>query len=339
MDNETHRHRLNLFESARDLNNLLVEIQEKNVVFVNSTLCPQTDLRISDNNSSIMNCQFKESSIQIGANSHLNDLTLTNKRIEIPANLAIQNVHVDFRCLNGETELSLNIVLGVDDHLTRLFDPNSSDWKVMNVAWAEFSRTTSISESDLWSAADEERCLMNAKLYPVLNINMDREEMLEIREFFWTDLINSENKPQLVSKWRNSMRLSIQDILATCRLDRLFEKRRFISNSVNAELLVKEVVAGRSIDFVSLIRKAVSDGYAGLILGGFDQAASENCDNLVLVPRLLSFISITLSEMAQEFGTLRSGPALNLRWMDSFELIETQKVGGETKYALFMTIY
>ncbi len=326
MDNETHQHRIQIFQSTAQ-QNLIVDIQNQKVLFVNSTICPLTDLYPSDSNSSIMNCQLNDCFIKIGANSHLNDLTLTNKRIEIPDNISIQNIIIDFKCLT-ETHLNLNIFIGVNDHLTRPFDEKSSNWSIMNINWEEFSRSTSICKSDLWpEAGNEEQCLMNAKLYPVLNVHMDRDEMNEMREFFWIDLINSRNgSADLVNKWRKSMRLSIQDVLATRRVDKLLDKRRFIRNKVNAEMLVREVVAGRSIKFVSLIRKAVSDGYADLILSGFDRAAFENCDDLMLLPRILSFISIILSEMAQEFGGMRSGPALNLKWVNSFDLIELERV-------------
>lgn len=121
------------------------------------------------------------------------------------------------------------------------------------------------------------------------------------------------------------MRLSLEDILLAQNQAKLFENRRCILNTINSECLVSHVIESRSLPFVSLIRNAVYDGYANNILMNFDRVALANSDNLVLLPRLMSFISIVLSEMALEFNTLRSGPSLNSNWIIPFELIELEK--------------
>ena len=122
------------------------------------------------------------------------------------------------------------------------------------------------------------------------------------------------------------MRLSLEDILLAQNQTKLFENRRSILNRINAERLVSHVIESRSLPFISLIRNAVYDGYANDILQKLDQVALENSKNLVLLPRLMSYISIVLSEMALEFNTLRSGPSLNSNWIVPFELIELEKV-------------
>lgn len=352
MDNESFQHRIQIFQSSKELtendtslsdftlnsnNSSILELnssvschdfintENSPVMFINSKVSAETSLKIQGSSVSILNCQFQDSYITIGNNCHLNDLDLIQKNnFKIPSNIFIQNIPIDLHCLKKEVNLS--VVFGVTDELNKIF--SECQWTIMNQSWMEFSALTSIVESDLWSdeIAPRSRCLMNAKLYPVVNLYLEEDEMIEMRDFCWINLLDSNEKNLMVKKWRQSMRLSIEEVLDLKKLEKIFAKRRFITNSVRSEMLVKQVIASKSIRFDALIRNIVHDGYSNEILESFDRAALENSDDLMLLPRIMSFISITLSEMAQEFGTLRAGASLNSNWMESFELIEKQKV-------------
>ena len=221
---------------------------------------------------------------------------------------------------------NVNIVFGIHDHLTTVF--NDKDWMIMNRKWSDFTKSATIFESDLWSAdvKPEHRSLMNAKLFTISSVHLNQHDMTRLNQFFWIDLLNAISKGQLVSRWRQSMRISLNDILELQSLEKLFEQRRFILNKIQTEMFISRVVSKTSINFISLIRIAVHDGFANNILDSLDRVALENHDNLFLLPRLMSFISIVLSEMSQEFRFLRSGPSLNSKWSSAFEDIESQKV-------------
>ena len=64
------------------------------------------------------------------------------------------------------------------------------------------------------------------------------------------------------------------------------------------------------------------DGYAKDLLRSFDEAALKNCSDLILLPRLMAFISTVLCEMAFDFKSVRSGPSLNTNWVFAYQLIQ-----------------
>lgn len=238
----------------------------------------------------------------------------------------IQNVSVNLECLN--MEVNLNIVFGTKDNFMLKFDKtNASSFRIFNEEWSTFKEKTTINEFDLWPHSLENRTLFNAKLYSLLYSGSCESERNELSEFFW---LNSNRSQSLVSKWRNSLRLSIEDIVAVINLEKLFTKRKSIFNTINSDLLVKCIVENKVIQFTPLIRNAVYDGYANDILRKLDEAALKATHDLVLLPRLMAFVSITLSEMALEYSTLRSGPSQNANWLDSFQLIEN----GQIKQAI-----
>ena len=132
-----------------------------------------------------------------------------------------------------------------------------------------------IEVSDLWSTdiSPNERCLRNAKLYPLFNLeNSLKIEMNDIAQFFWI-YSNSNKKKNLdtIKIWKKSYRLSIDDILKNSDYSKTFQKRRNIFNLVNLKTLVKSVIENKAIQFNDIIRNAVMDGYANELLALFDE--------------------------------------------------------------------
>lgn len=159
----------------------------------------------------------------------------------------------------------------MDDNLNTEYCSNK--WSIMNSNFSMFSSLTSIKEKDFWP--DETNCktLFNAKLFPVLNSNLNTEEMDHLRKYFWIDLINSNFVcDSLVNKWKNSYRYSIEDISRLLNLQELFYRRRSIFNKINIDFLVNSVVNNRPIKFGSIIRNSIQDGYAHEILNQFDES-------------------------------------------------------------------
>lgn len=198
----------------------------------------------------------------------------------------------------------------------------------MNQKWSDFTKYVTIFESDLWTAniKTEHRTLMNARLFTISSVYLDQQDMKSLSNYFWIDILKGVGRERRVYRWRQSMRVSLADILQLESLDLLFEQRRLVQNRVQTEVFINSIVTKTSIHFISLIRTAVHDGFANNILDSLDRVALENCENLFLLPRLMSFISIVLSEMSHEYRFLRSGPSLNSKWSSAFEDIESQKV-------------
>ena len=59
---------------------------------------------------------------------------------------------------------------------------NMNDWTIMNEKWSIFAENTSfIDENDLWppnqSDANAEKNLINAKLFPVMHLSLNKYEI------------------------------------------------------------------------------------------------------------------------------------------------------------------
>jgi hypothetical protein len=142
----------------------------------------------------------------------------------------------------------------------------------MNQSWSEFKQSSLIDAEDLWPSAGKsarngsERTLFNAKLYSIFHPHLTVDEMSLLNQNFWMDLIKHPQNSSLVNKWRESLRLSLEELSSLIDLEKLFDNRRRLFNTVNAQHLVKSVIEKRSIKFSSLINNAVHDGYANEIL-------------------------------------------------------------------------
>lgn len=244
-----------------------------------------------------------------------------------------------------EGSVSLNIVFSITDNLNTIFD--SENWQIMGHDWKTFSKATTICDHDLWSnnIKLDQRCLWNAKLFTATNLFLNDTEISYLNKYFWLDLLNSINKQHLqIENWRESNRLSLIDIFQFNNLSQLFEKRRFIQNLVNTELLITNVIEKKRSRFSSLIGIAIIDGYAHKVLEKFDKVALENCQNLFVLPRVMSFISLILCEMSGEFKWLRNGPSYNLKWLEFYNQINSSEANVIINYFTLknkfsMTIY
>lgn len=143
--------------------------------------------------------------------------------LEIPDNLFVQNIQLN----NG---LNLNVVFGVHDRLTDVFD--NKDFLIMNQKWSDFTKYATIFESDLWTSniEPEHRTLMNAKLYTISSVYLDQQDMNSLNNYFWIDILRGVGRERRVNRWRQSMRASLADILQLENLDLLFEQRRLVQN-------------------------------------------------------------------------------------------------------------
>lgn len=295
MDNETFAHKQNILHASREflaLNSNLRQFDvqyeffstdlsqprleklftngNESVCFINNTIEKSTVKY--DANVSLLNCAIRGSHVEIGRNTCLNDLSLTEKTMKFPENLFVQNVSVYLECF--QVECNLNVVFGLNDNLTRVFSGSLGDkWLLMNDEWTNFKSKYAIQEEDLWPAMNvEQRTLFNAKLFPLMNASLNQVEMSELRNWIWINLkLNPANNRTLVQKWQQSLRLSLEDLVCYVQLDRTFEHRRQIANLVNSKHLINSIVANKCIQFHVLIRNVIKDGFANQLLSLFDQ--------------------------------------------------------------------
>ena len=180
----------------------------------------------------------------------------------------VQSVELNLEYFNSTAKL--NIVFGIRDDLMSTF--NDKDWTIMNESWPRFKERTNclIKESDLWDSEVEpsSRRLMNAKLYSLINASDTKIETDDMNQYFW---INANKSNELVKKWKQSLRLSLQDIVLNLDYSKTFKTRRNIFNLINLNSLVKNVVDNKVIPFNEIIRNTIHDGYAKEILRLFDE--------------------------------------------------------------------
>jgi hypothetical protein len=141
----------------------------------------------------------------------------------------------------------------------------------MNQKWWDFNQTTGINIEDLWPSSTISKNLFNAKLYPIFNTNMTQTEFNLFRKNFWFDLIKMPKDKQSVKKWRESHRLSLEEIGSIVNLEKTFETRRILFNRISAKHLVDSVIQKRPINFNALIKNCVHDGFSDELLKLFDE--------------------------------------------------------------------
>ncbi|XP_068651453.1 bifunctional fucokinase/fucose pyrophosphorylase isoform X2 [Aristolochia californica] len=96
------------------------------------------------------------------------------------------------------------IYCGLHDNPKTLF---SKDGTFCGKPWKKNLHDLSIQENDLWSSFDmHERCLWNAKIFPVHS----SVEMLQLA--MWIMGMNEKNQDKMLSLWRSSNRLSLEEL-------------------------------------------------------------------------------------------------------------------------------
>lgn len=183
----------------------------------------------------------------------------------------IQRACLQLDSLNVET--SVHIVFGIYDNLTKRFnDDNDPTWTIINQSWTEFSRRYGISTDDLWPSS-RNRTLSNAKLFPIFSLGLSKDEMAHLSHYFWLELIESSTlvNATTLAKWKQSVRLSLEEIGSHVNLEKILANRRRLFNLASTRSLVDSIVNNTPIPFASLIRNAVHDGYAHHMLNLLDE--------------------------------------------------------------------
>ncbi|XP_070616672.1 L-fucose kinase isoform X3 [Erythrolamprus reginae] len=186
----------------------------------------------------------------------------------------------------------------------------------LNLPWAALYHRTGIRSQDLWSpdVAPEKRCLLNARLFPVLCVS----EALSLGVLVW--LLASPETRQLQS-WRGAWRLSWEEMRDCLDQEAELASRR-ATFFLQAQRKVQQVlVEQRKCSLLPLLRSAVLEGFEEPLLDTLDQVAATAGD-LGVAARALACIADLLGCMAKGDGGLRSGPTANLAWAAAFQQLE-----------------
>ncbi|XP_073233472.1 L-fucose kinase-like [Porites lutea] len=320
----------------------------KSSVVINSIV--EDGIKIGEN-SVISNCHLK-GDLSFGSGSIL--IGISSKAMkDVPSGVTFPNdlCAIHFNVDLGDRPQRVLVVLGaLDDLQTPVSSENST---YCNKPWKTFFDGTGISPNELWfGVPEQERSLINAKLFPTIHCSVSPNEKTD--EILWLSMIasgfskrlfsqtmdvnenvfnSSPTKGQhfvyslgrgladLLQKWRLSIRLSLQDILSLLDLNAEFDwKRRlwFEIGKAQAETTLRDCKNDCLLPF---FRSCVQEGFAKDILKVLDEVACSTSSPGVAA-RTLACIADVLGAMAGERAGLRSGPARNESWMDAFQCLE-----------------
>ncbi|CAH3175674.1 unnamed protein product [Porites lobata] len=330
------------------------------LLFQNCTPIPESSVVINSivedgikigENSVISNCHLK-GDLSFGSGSIL--IGISSKAMkDVPSGVTFPNdlCAIHFNVDLGDRPQRVLVVLGALDDLQTPFSSENSTY--CNKPWQTFFDGTGISPNELWfGVPEQERSLINAKLFPTIHCSVSPNEKTD--EILWLSMIasgfskrlfsqtmdvnenvfsSSPTKRQrfvyslgrgladLLQKWRSSIRLSLQDILSLLDLNAEFDwKRRlwFEIGKAQAETTLRDCKNDCLLPF---FRSCVQEGFAKDILKVLDQVACSTSSPGVAA-RTLACIADVLGAMAGERAGLRSGPARNESWMDAFQCLE-----------------
>uniref|UniRef100_A0ABM0MGI0 L-fucose kinase-like n=1 Tax=Saccoglossus kowalevskii TaxID=10224 RepID=A0ABM0MGI0_SACKO len=193
--------------------------------------------------------------------------------------------------------------------------------------WIIFLQRTGIDKEDIWPAdkTDYVRSLFNAKLFPVWHCTED----VGIKELLWLQGAEIEDNDVVLQRWKESWRLSLQDISQCVDINTEFQLRRDMSFQIG-QADVKTVLAGmENKSLLPFFKSAVVEGYSDCLLVTLDTVASET-DSPGVAARTLACIADVLGCISalKGSGGLRSGPAANKAWAKAFHKLEEGNIAA-----------
>ncbi len=115
---------------------------------------------------------------------------------------------------------------------------------------------------------------MNAKLYPIFHHALNE---VDINLLIETYLIQDEkgslasNRKVNYNKWRQCLRLSLNEIIQITNLNDLFDNRRSIMNRIILKQFIDSIINKKPFQFLSFIRNSICDGHVHQILEALDE--------------------------------------------------------------------
>ncbi|KAI6652050.1 L-fucose kinase [Oopsacas minuta] len=296
----------------------------ENCILINSRLEGQVSI---GEGSLVLHCHI-EGNLQFGKRNILIELeptifqpydNISSYPAVFPDDIMLQQVLLKFLPEKQPTPVctSLLTVFGIYDNL--ILPVNDVTATFLNKPWEMFFSRTGIIPDDLWGLDIEadKKFLFKAKLFPVALL--EGESMLS----FITWLIGVNDR-DLVSKWRDQWRMSMEQVLRHVSYAKTMDNRRNLTFQIGLEEMSEALVNGSPRYFLSFFRGSFHEGREVEVLKKLDEVAS-SLDDVIILCRVFSCIADVLGIMAGEAGGIRGGPAANANWNHAFSLIQQGK--------------
>ncbi|KAL9974567.1 hypothetical protein ACROYT_G011618 [Oculina patagonica] len=309
--------------------------------------------------SSVVVNSIVEDGIKIGKDSVVSHCHLKN----LPSGLSFLS-DLCTMCFNvslprlSVTSQRVMVVFGVYDDLQMPYTALNSTF--CNTSWKTFLDRTGITPEDVWiGVPEQDRCLWNAKLFPVYP-NEAREN--NTSNMLWLimatssgrksnhnitdanlDIVNQSNTnsiflfgsrsyglQDLIQRWRSSLRLSLKEILSLIDLTAEFEWKKKLWFEIGKAQVENTLKNCRNDCLLPFFKSCVKEGFEKDILEILDQVASGSISPGVAA-RTLACIADVLGAMAGERAGLRSGPARNESWMPALQFLEKGNIPAGVK--------
>nr|XP_058947533.1 L-fucose kinase-like [Pocillopora verrucosa] len=333
-------------------------------VVINSII---DDSIIIGKDSVVSHCHLK-GGMQFGCGSIL--IGLTSKDLEdfslfglsFPSDMCIIRCHISLPGLDVKQQTVL-VAFGVHDDLqVPYMSPNST---FCNTPWKKFFDRAGISSEEVWlGVPEQERCLWNAKLFPVVYFNLHDEKrdvaptVLELviqilfssfsTEKSRTDPNQNQVKrsdthglpsvlgdriygfEEVILRWRSSVRLSLKEIMSLIDSSSEFAWRKKLWFEIGKAQVNNTLKNCTNDCLLPFLKGCVKEGFAKDTLDILDQVAS-TATSPGVVARTLACIADVLGVMAGERAGLRSGPARNESWVNAFDLLDKGDIPAGVK--------
>ena len=243
----------------------------------------------------------------------------SSSSVVFPDDIVLQQFMVKFSSPKNLNPLSSSVLaaFGTDDNLIlSLSEPRAT---YLNKPWEEFFSRTGVKSGDLWAADAEEgnKTLLKAKLFPVSLL--EGESILS-----YVTWLVGVNGREMVGKWREQWRMSMEQILRHINYGKTMECRRNLTFQIGLEEMSEALVSGKPLCILSFLSGAFHEGRQLEVLDRLDEVAS-SLNNIVILCRVFSCIADMLGIMAEDAGGVRGGPAANVFWNHALSLLEQGK--------------
>ena len=245
--------------------------------------------------------------------------------VAFPDDIVLQEAMLKFQPQKSPTPLhtSLLMVFGTSDDLVlNVTNPGAS---FLNKPWEQFFSRTGIKPDDLWASdADPwNRSLLKAKLFAVSLL--EGETILSY--ISWLAGVNDRD---LVGKWREQWRMSMEQVLRHVNYTKTMDSRRNLTFQIGLEEMSEALVSGIPRYLLPFFKGSFHEGRELEVLEKLDEVAS-SLDDVVILCRVFSCVADMLGIMAGDAGGIRGGPASNVHWNHAFSLLEQGKYANAVR--------
>ncbi|XP_048578770.1 L-fucose kinase [Nematostella vectensis] len=277
-------------------------------------------------NAVISHCHL-EGGLSIGPGCVLTGIgprVMKETGISIPPDLCLLGYNVCLPNL-GDRLMNALVVFGVFDDLECAITSERSTF--CNKPWEDFFQRTGLTVDDIWmrNMSEDKRCLMNARLFPI--ICPFGEEELSASDTLWLAGVTTSRPftdDKLRQRWFSSLRLSLKELLSVADLSHEFEWRRSLWFEIGRRQVEEALVSSSNTCFLPFFKSCAKDGFHKELLEALDKVACTSPPGIAA--RTLACIADVLGAMTGDEAGLRSGPAGNVTWRQSFQLLERKRI-------------